>query len=100
MTQLGEAPAAVEPKADKGFFLRINGREYDATDFTLNEVEEIEDMCGGGAMVDLDFSRPKTLKAIVFVILRREDPNVTLEQAGNVRYKGLLPEDPTDEDAD
>ncbi len=100
MTQLAEAPREAEPQTDDGFVLKINGREYDATDLTLNEVEEIEDMCGGGAMVDLDFRRPKTLKAIVYVLLRRDDPSVTLEQAGNVRYKGLLPDDPDVEDAD
>jgi hypothetical protein len=88
MTQLAEAPAEVEP--DEGFVLRINGREYDATDLTLNEVETIEDLCGGVSLDNLDLGRAKTLKAIVFVLLRRDEPDMTLEDAGNVKLSGLL----------
>ncbi len=79
---------ASEP--DDGFVLKINGKEYDATDLTLNEVETIEDLCGGVSLDSLDLGRAKTLKAIVFVLLRRDEPEITLEDAGNVKLSGLL----------
>ena len=75
---------------EEGFVLKINGREYDATDLTLNEVEQIEDLNGGVSLDQLDLGRAKTLKAIVFVLLRRDDPDITLEDAGNVKLSGLL----------
>ncbi len=90
MTQLAEAPPEVDPQTDDGFVLKINGKEYDATDLTLNEVETIEDLCGGVSLDSLDLGRAKTLKAIVFVLLRRDEPEITLEDAGNVKLSGLL----------
>ncbi len=90
MTQLAEAPREAEPETDDGFVLKINGKEYDATDLTLNEVETIEDLCGGVSLDSLDLGRAKTLKAIVFVLLRRDEPEITLEDAGNVKLSGLL----------
>lgn len=75
---------------DVALVLRINGREYEATDLTLNEVEEVEDLCGGISLEMLDLARAKTLKAVVYVLLKRDDPTVTLEQAGEVKFKGLV----------
>ena len=84
-----EEPQAQVPQ-EEGFVLKINGREYDATDLTLNEVEQIEDLNGGVSLDQLDLGRAKTLKAIVYVLLRRDDPEITLEDAGNVKLSGLL----------
>jgi hypothetical protein len=75
---------------DEGFVLRINGKDYDATDLTLNEVEAIEDMCGDVSLDQLDLGRAKTLKAIVYVLLRRDDPEITLEQAGDVKLSEVI----------
>ncbi len=77
-------------EVDEGFVLRINGKPYDATDLTLNEVEQIEDLCGGVSLDNLDLGRAKTLKAIVFVLMRRDEPEITLEEAGQIKLNGLL----------
>ncbi len=90
------APGDPKPDAepDEGFVLKIKGKAYDATDLTLNEVEQIEDLCGGASLDTLDLGRAKTLKAIVYVLLRRDEPDITLEQAGNIKLSGLLGADP------
>lgn len=75
---------------DGAFVLRINGREYEAVDLTLDEVEEVEDLCGGVSLETVDLGRAKTLKAFVWVILKREDPTVTMEDVGNLKFKGLV----------
>lgn len=77
-------------REDIGLVLSINGKEYDATDLTLNEVEAVEDLCGGVSLEQLDLGRAKVLKAIVFVLLKRDDPEITLDQAGDIRLKGLI----------
>ncbi len=90
------APGDPKPDGpqDEGFVLKIKGKAYDATDLTLNEVEQIEDLCGGASLDTLDLGRAKTLKAIVYVLLRRDEPEITLEQAGNIKLSGLLGADP------
>ena len=79
---------------EPGLLFWVDGRSYDATDLTLNEVEEIEEACGG-ALEELNLGRAKVLKAIVFTLLKRDDPDVTMERVGQIRLQSLLraPED-------
>lgn len=89
------APGDPKPEAeqDDSFVLRINGKEYDATDLTWNEAEEIEDLCGGTSLAILDLARPKTMKAIIYVMLKRDNPNITLEEAGQLKMRDTLGDD-------
>lgn len=80
---------------ETGLLLYVDGRPYDATDLTLNEVEEIEEACGGIALENLDFGRAKVLKAIVYTLLRRDDPDVSMERVGALKLRGLLHEPET-----
>lgn len=81
---------------ETGLLLWIDGKPYNATDLTLDEVEEIENACGGVALEELDFARARVLKAVVFTLLKRDDPDVTMERVGRIRLRTLLrePEDP------
>lgn len=60
---------------------------FDIEDLTIAEVETIEDITG--MAIDEAFApgakRGKIMRAIAFVVKRREDPDFTLEQAGNLR---------------
>lgn len=79
------------------FYLRIDGRSYDAAELTLNEIEEIEDLCGGVSIEELDLGRARHLKRIVYVLRKRDNPEITLEEAGDVQLKGLVSaEEPVD----
>lgn len=77
---------------DTGLLLYVDGRPYDATDLTLDEVEEIEEGCGGVALEHLDLGRAKVLKQIVFTLLKRDEPDVTMERVGKLKLRTLLRE--------
>jgi hypothetical protein len=61
--------------------------ELDINSLTIGEIEEIEDL--GGQPIDSLFSatgkKGKALRAIAFVMKRRENPDFTWEEAGDLR---------------
>jgi hypothetical protein len=59
---------------------------FDFESLTLNEVEQIELITGASIDQLMDAGQPKgkAMKAIIFTIKKRTDPNFTLEQAGAV----------------
>lgn len=55
-------------------------------DLTLNERIMVEDVCGGVAFEVLrDEGRSTFLRAVAWVLNRRVDPRMTLEEAGEIR---------------
>ena len=71
----------------------INGSEYDLDDLTLDEVEKIEDLCGGVAFSELNFGSAKAMKAISFTLMSRDHPDVTYEDVGSVKMLDMMPPD-------
>lgn len=66
--------------------------EFDPEDLTLDEVEELEQLLGGvGLDSMLDGSGPKgpALKAIMFVLVRRQRPEVTMADIGRMKLKAI-----------
>lgn len=59
---------------------------FDFESLTLNEVEQIELITGSSIDQLMDSGKPKgkAMKAIIFIMNKRIDPNYTLEQAGNL----------------
>jgi hypothetical protein len=59
---------------------------FDFESLTLNEVEQIELITGSSIdqLMDAGQAKGKAMKAIIFVMKKRIDPNFTLEQAGNL----------------
>ncbi|NBR65359.1 MAG: hypothetical protein EBS85_03830 [Micrococcales bacterium] len=59
---------------------------FDFESLTLNEVEQIELITGSSIDQLMDDGQPKgkALKAIIFIVKKRSNPNFTLEQAGEV----------------
>ena len=57
---------------------------FDFESLTLNEVETIELITGSSIdqLMDAGQAKGKAMKAIIFVMKKRIDPNFTLEQAG------------------
>jgi hypothetical protein len=72
---------------------KINGTDYDLDDLTLDEVENIEELCGGVAFSELNFGSAKAMKAVSFTLLRRNDPDLKPEDVGSVRMIDMLPAD-------
>ena len=64
---------------------KIQGVEYDLDDLTLDEMSEIEELSGGIAYGELNFGSATQLKALVFVLMKRTQPDIRLEDVGRVR---------------
>jgi hypothetical protein len=71
----------------------INGQVYDLDDFTLDEVEQIEELCGGAPFSDLAFGSAKAMKAIAFTLMQRTDPEIEMSDVGTVKLIDFLPAD-------
>ena len=69
------------------FTLHIEGEEHDVDDFELDEMIEVQNMCGGTAFLDLNLNDASVWKALAFVIRKRSHPEVSLEEIG--KLKGL-----------
>lgn len=72
---------------------RIEGVLYDLDDLTLNEMRDIEDMVDGTPFSDLNFGSSKAMIAASFVLQRRRNPAITVEQAGEVKLLEMLAPD-------
>jgi hypothetical protein len=63
--------------------------KFDFESLTLDEVEQIELIAGTSIdqLMDTGAPKGKALKAIIFVIKKRQDPSFTLEMAGKIPLK-------------
>ncbi|WP_406138807.1 hypothetical protein OH828_14430 [Streptomyces anulatus] len=61
----------------------------DIDSLSLNEIEAIEDIIDGplDSLAKPGAKKARMLKAMAFVVKRREDPNFTIEDAGNLRVE-------------
>jgi hypothetical protein len=59
---------------------------FDFESLTLNEVEQIELITGASIdqILDAGQAKGKAMKAIIFIMKKRIDPDFTLEQAGQI----------------
>jgi hypothetical protein len=68
---------------------KINGVSYDLDDLTLDEVELIEDTAGGVPFSEVNYGSAKGMKAFAYALMRRDNPEVTLEEVGKVKIVGF-----------
>lgn len=61
---------------------------FDINDLTIGEVADIEEATGKSisTLFDGSGSQARTLQAVIWIVRRREDPTLTLEQAGNMTF--------------
>jgi hypothetical protein len=64
----------------------MTNQNFDFESLTLNEVEQIELITGASIdqILDAGQAKGKAMKAIIFIMKKRIDPNFTLEQAGEI----------------
>jgi hypothetical protein len=64
----------------------MTNQTFDFESLTLNEVEQIELITGNSIdqILDAGQAKGKAMKAIIFIMKKRIDPNFTLEQAGSI----------------
>lgn len=60
--------------------------KLDLDSLTLNEVEQIEELTGKDiqALVSMDVISAKVAKVLVWVVRRREQPGITLDECGGM----------------
>lgn len=75
-------------------------QSIDIEDFDVNEIIVLEEETGLSVedLMAAGQPRGKVLRAINFVVLRREDPDVTIEDAGKVKLGELMEALGSDED--
>ena len=66
--------------------------KFDFETLTIEEVETIEQISGSpiDALMDDNALKGKSLKAVVFVVKRRENAGYTLVDAGKVSFKEAM----------
>jgi hypothetical protein len=64
----------------------MTNQTFDFESLTLNEVEQIELITGASIdqLLDAGQAKGKAMKAIIFIMKKRIDPDFTLEQAGQI----------------
>jgi hypothetical protein len=64
----------------------MTNQTFDFESLTLNEVEQIELITGNSIdqILDAGQAKGKAMKAIIFIMKKRTNPEFTLEQAGNI----------------
>lgn len=65
--------------------------DFDPEDLTLAEVGELEELLGGGfdSMLSGDTPKAAALQAIMWILMRRSNPEATLEDAGKLRLRDI-----------
>jgi cellobiose-specific phosphotransferase system component IIA len=64
----------------------MTNQTFDFESLTLNEVEQIELITGNSIdqILDAGQAKGKAMKAIIYIMKKRIDPDFTLEQAGQI----------------
>jgi hypothetical protein len=64
----------------------MTNQTFDFESLTLNEVEQIEMITGNSIdqLLDAGQAKGRAMKAIIFIMKKRIDPDFTLEQAGQI----------------
>ena len=57
----------------------IDGKDYPFDDFTLGELEELEEYAGD-SFARLDYTRAAVMLFVAFLVLRRDDKSLTIEK--------------------
>lgn len=66
--------------------------KFDFESLTIGEVETIEHVSGQpiDSLMDDKALKGKSLKAVLFIVKKREDPKFTLEQAAEIPFKEAM----------
>ena len=71
----------------------IDGVQYDLDDLTLDEMEEVENLVGGTPFSEINYGSTKGIKAFTFVLMKRNNPDLTMEEVGQIKVGGFIQPD-------
>jgi hypothetical protein len=73
---------------EQGLEFTLDGNSYPIDDFTLGEIEWLEDELGG-SLDQVDLSSIKVVSRFITVIKRRDNPDFTLDDARALKLSVL-----------
>jgi glucose-6-phosphate 1-dehydrogenase len=85
------------PEQDDDIFaIQVEGKNYsiDMNELEVGEIEIIENAVDK-PMEEIDFRRATALRALLYVVIRRNDPNFTMDDAQSLKWRTI--EDPPEE---
>lgn len=84
---------------DNVIHLTIDGKAYhlDPDDLELGEVEILEEEMDRG-LDQIDFNRARALRTLVYLMVRRDNPEFTMEDARRIKVSAIV--DPGDQPAE
>jgi len=68
----------------------IDGVKYDLDDLTLDEMEEVENLVDGTPFSEINYGSTKGMKAFSFVLMKRNNPELTMEEVGQLKVGGFI----------
>jgi hypothetical protein len=82
------------------FTLNIEGKPYtvSADDLELGEVELLEETMDA-ALDEINFSRAKAMRVLVYILVKRDNPDFTMEDASHIKLASFADSAPADTDA-
>jgi hypothetical protein len=76
-----------------GLQFTLEGKAYDIDDFSLGDLEWLEDHIGMPLSDERALSSMKTMVGFVYLVKKRDDPGFTLDQAREVKLSVLDADD-------
>jgi hypothetical protein len=70
--------------------INIAGVDYDLDDIDIGEMEEIE-ILADAPFSEISTGSTKGMKAFVFVLLKRNNPDITMEEIKKVKIVSMMP---------
>lgn len=77
--------------------LVVDGTPYRLADLTLNELGELEEHVGL-PMQAISFGSAKVMAFVIYTVRRRDNPDYTLADAGNIKIGDVRSHKPSDDD--
>ena len=77
-------------QTDESMEITIDGKTYEVGDLTLGEIEQLEEAFDL-PIAEIDLSRAKAVRYLVYFAKHRENPKFTFEDAGNIALTSLMP---------
>lgn len=79
-----------DPAAEDAIAFTISGKRHaiDPEDLELGEVEILEELCDA-PLEEIDFRRASAIKGLVYIVMRRNDQNFTIEDAAHIKLSAL-----------
>lgn len=93
MTDIETEAAAESPPEKPGEAgvkgITIDGKTYPLDDLDFDDIEYLEDYTGR-PFSEINWASGRTLKAAVYVFLRRDNPELTLDDVGKMKFIGTF----------